>query len=119
MKTAFSGWVTLNGEEYVVKPDTCYGYADKNWGRDFTSPWVWLSSNNLVSKLTGKRLKNSVFEAGAAPQGFLHFPEPEAAGAVLLVQFNIPGGDCFTSFGGRRGGCIGCRWPLPRPSAPG
>ena len=22
MKTAFSGWVTLNGEEYVVKPDT-------------------------------------------------------------------------------------------------
>ena len=64
MKTAFSGKITLNGVDYVVRPETCYGYSDKNWGGDFTSPWVWLSSNNLVSKKTGKKLENSVFNIG-------------------------------------------------------
>ena len=64
MKSAFSGTITLNGRKYTVTPDTCYGYADKNWGRDFTSPWVWLSSNHLVSKKTGKQLMNSVFDIG-------------------------------------------------------
>ena len=64
MKTAFSGTVTFNGRQYVVSPEKCYGYADKNWGRDFTSPWVWLSSNCLTSKLSGKQLQNSVFDIG-------------------------------------------------------
>lgn len=64
MKSAFSGTVTLNGRKYSVTPETCYGYADKNWGRDFTSPWVWLSSNHLVSRKTGKQLLNSVFDIG-------------------------------------------------------
>lgn len=64
MKTRYSGKVILNGVEYIVRPETCYGYADKNWGGDFTSPWVWLSSNNLVSKITGKKLENSVFNIG-------------------------------------------------------
>lgn len=36
MKTIFEGWVTYNGERYLVRPEDCYGYADKNWGRDFT-----------------------------------------------------------------------------------
>ena len=64
MKTAFSGEVTWNGEKYLVDPETSFGYADKNWGTDFTSPWVWLSSNDLTSKLTGKRLTDSVFDIG-------------------------------------------------------
>ncbi|MDO5575382.1 MAG: hypothetical protein Q4G60_15540 [bacterium] len=64
MKTQYSGYVILDGERYLVKPETSYGYADKNWGRDFTSPWVWLSSNDLVSRKTGKRLENSVFDIG-------------------------------------------------------
>lgn len=64
MKTAYSGEVIWNGEKYKVTPDTCYGYADKNWGKDFTSPWVWLSSNNLTSKLTNKKLADSVFDIG-------------------------------------------------------
>ncbi len=64
MKSAYSGTIVLNGVRYVVKPETSYGYADKNWGRDFTSPWVWLSSNDLVSKKTGQRLTNSVFDIG-------------------------------------------------------
>jgi len=64
MKTAYKGEIVLNGEKYIVRPETCNGYADKNWGGDFTSPWVWLSSNKLVSKKTGKELKDSVFNIG-------------------------------------------------------
>lgn len=48
MKNVFGGWLRLNGEEYRVRPDTCYGYADKNRGGDFTffpgcgcPPTIW------------------------------------------------------------------------------
>lgn len=64
MKSFFEGEIILDGEKYIVNKDTSYGYADKNWGKDFTSPWVWLSSNNLESKITGKKLENSVFDIG-------------------------------------------------------
>ena len=64
MKTAYKGTITYNGRTYNVVPEECYGYADKNWGRDFTSPWVWLSSNCLTSKICGKKLENSVFDIG-------------------------------------------------------
>ena len=64
IKTAYCGTVVLDGETYIVEPDTCFGYADKNWGADFTSPWVWLSSCNLVSTISGKRLENSAFDIG-------------------------------------------------------
>ena len=64
MKSAYKGEITFNGRKYIVSPESSYGYADKNWGRDFTSPWVWLSSNCLKSKKTGKMLKNSVFDIG-------------------------------------------------------
>ncbi len=64
MKSAYSGRITYNGREYTVEPEKSFGYADKNWGRDFTSPWVWLSSNCLTSRISGKRLENSVFDIG-------------------------------------------------------
>ena len=64
MKTAYRGTVICNGRKYIVSPEKSYGYADKNWGRDFTSPWVWLSSNCLKSRITGKKLENSVFDIG-------------------------------------------------------
>ena len=64
MKSSFSGEITMNGEKYIVSPESSYGYADKNWGKDFTSPWVWLSSNNLISEISGKKLCDSVFDIG-------------------------------------------------------
>lgn len=64
MKSEFEGNITMDGIKYIVSPKTSYGYADKNWGRGFTSPWVWLSSNNMVSNITGKKLENSVFDIG-------------------------------------------------------
>ena len=63
-KLFFSGDVSYNGVHYKVFENSSYGYADKNWGKDFTSPWVWLSSNDLTSTVTGKKLENSVFDIG-------------------------------------------------------
>ena len=61
---ASGGEVVWNGRRYLVRPEDCFGYADTNWGRDFTSPWVWLSSCNLTSELTGRKLTDSVFDIG-------------------------------------------------------
>ncbi|MCI2069313.1 MAG: hypothetical protein LKJ88_07085 [Bacilli bacterium] len=64
MKTEFEGTLKLDGEEYVVERKNSYGYADKNWGKDFTSPWLWLASSHLISKKTGKELTSSAFDIG-------------------------------------------------------
>jgi hypothetical protein len=64
IKTEYSGEVLLDGEAYDIIPGKSYGYADKNWGSDFTSPWLWISSCNLKSRITGKVLKNSALELG-------------------------------------------------------
>ena len=64
MKTAVSGSVICGGRKYIVTPEKSYGYADKNWGRDFTSPWVWLASSCLKSKRDGRMLTNSAFDIG-------------------------------------------------------
>ena len=64
MKARYEGSVIWNGRRYRVRPEDSYGYADKNWGEDFTSPWVWLSSNNLISEVSGKKLEDSVFDIG-------------------------------------------------------
>ena len=94
MKTAFEGTLHLNGEKYIIKPDTCYGYADKNWGGDFTSPWVWLASNNLVSNVTGQRLTHSVFEVGGGNPKVFGIP----LGRKLLGQFYYEGQDYEFNF---------------------
>lgn len=64
MKTAYKGEVLWNGKKYIVSPKDSYGYADKNWGSNFTSPWVWLSSCHMKSEITGKWLDNSAFDIG-------------------------------------------------------
>lgn len=83
MKTEYEGSVILDGTTYDITYDTSFGYADKNWGGDFTSPWVWLSSCNLVSKISGKQLKNSAFDIGGG--------RPKVFGASLdrklLIDF--------------------------------
>ena len=60
----YQGDVWLDGEHYLVDPDTCFGYADKNWGSDFTTPWVWLASCDLTSRLSGERLADTALDIG-------------------------------------------------------
>jgi hypothetical protein len=64
IKTQYSGEVYVNNEVYDILPERSSGYADKNWGKDFTSPWVWVSSCNLKSTVTGKALLHSAVEMG-------------------------------------------------------
>ena len=71
IKTFVTGKVILDGQTYVVNRDTSYGYADKNWGRAFTSPWVWLSSWDLYSEKEKRVLTNSAFDIGGGrPKAF-------------------------------------------------
>lgn len=64
MKTLYSGEVVLDGQCYVVQQENSWGYADKNWGRDFTSPWLWLNSCNMTSMISHKQLQDSAFVIG-------------------------------------------------------
>ncbi len=94
MKSEFTGEIVLNGVKYILKPETCNGYSDKNWGGDFTSPWVWLSSNNLKSQITGKKLENSVFNIGGGrPKVFFL-----ALNRKLLGEFYYEGKDYEFNF---------------------
>lgn len=94
MKTAYEGEVIWNGERYIVTPETSYGYADKNWGKSFTSPWVWLSSNHLTSKCTGRKLENSVFDIGGGRPKI----GPIALKRKLLSAFYYEGKDYEFNF---------------------
>ncbi len=64
MKTAYEGRVVYNGQIYMVRPETSFGYADKNWGSNFTKPWIWLASSDLTSKISGEKLRDSAFTIG-------------------------------------------------------
>ncbi len=64
IKTEYSGEVCLHGEVFDIIPERSYGYADKNWGGDFTSPWLWIGSCNMKSLISGKELSNSAVEFG-------------------------------------------------------
>ena len=94
IKTEYKGEVILNGEKYIVSPKDCNGYADKNWGKDFTSPWIWLSSNNLTSLLTGRKLHNSVFEIGGGRPKIYFVP----LNKKLLGVFHYEGRDYEFNF---------------------
>lgn len=94
MKTKYSGEIILNGVRYIVRPETCNGYADKNWGGNFTSPWVWLSSNNLTSRVTGKKLENSVFNIGGGRPKIFFL----ALNRKLLGEFFYEGKDYEFNF---------------------
>lgn len=62
-KADFAGSVVFNGEEFLVSPKNSFGYYDKNWGRDFSSPYFHLSSSNITSAISGKLLERSAFAA--------------------------------------------------------
>ncbi len=87
MKTLYDGEIVLDGEIYDVIPEKSFGYADKNWGKDFTSPWIWLSSCSMTSNITGKRLENSVFDIGGGRPKVFFIP----LNRILLGAFYYEG----------------------------
>ena len=74
MKSRMSGTLSCSGELFDIIPEKSFGYADKNWGRNFTSPWVWLSSSDLYSEVSHKQLENSVFDIGGGRPKVFCFP---------------------------------------------
>ncbi len=85
MKTEYSGTIKYNGVIYNIIPEKSYGYADKNWGRDFTSPWLWISSDKLYSRVSGKDLRNSVFDIGGGKPKVFKIPlDGKLLGGVYL-----------------------------------
>ncbi|HWQ45267.1 MAG TPA: tocopherol cyclase family protein [Longilinea sp.] len=87
MLTHYTGTITFNGEEYSVEPETCAGYQDKNWGGDYTSPWVWLNCNNFSSKSTGKKLTRTSLDCGGAQPVVLGVSLPRK----MLIAFYYEG----------------------------
>lgn len=83
MKTEYQGVVTLDDEIYDVAYETSYGYADKNWGADYTSPWLWIGSSHLKSMITGEDLPDSAVEfGGGRPKVFSHPLDRKLLGCI-------------------------------------
>jgi len=68
MKSELSGEVIYNGEKYLVEPETSYGYQDKNWGKDYTKPWIWLNCNNYYSLTKKQKIDASLDLGGGCPR---------------------------------------------------
>lgn len=64
VKTEYSGTITLNGERYLVDPATSAGYQDKNWGEDFTNPWIWLNCANFTRLADSEPLRLTCLDVG-------------------------------------------------------
>ena len=81
----YDGVLEWNGEKYLVKPETSYGYADKVWGKNAGPRWEYISCCDLTSKKNGK-LKNSAFSFGIGTQinvGPINTKEALAGGIYL------------------------------------
>lgn len=70
MRCKYKGEIILNSEKYIVRPETSSGYQDKNWGRDYTNPWIWLNCNNFTSRLTSEKIDASFDLGGGCPRVF-------------------------------------------------
>ncbi|WP_345552034.1 tocopherol cyclase family protein [Microbulbifer aestuariivivens] len=64
IKSLFGGEIIFNGEVYDVIPERSWGYQDKNFGRDYTNPWIWLSVNDFTSSKTGEQLTKTSLDIG-------------------------------------------------------
>lgn len=70
MKCSLKGEVIFNNEKYLVQPETSYGYQDKNWGEDYTNPWIWLNCNNFRSTISKTTVDASLDLGGGCPKVF-------------------------------------------------
>lgn len=70
MKCKYNGKIIFNNKKYIVKPETSFGYQDKNWGKDYTNPWIWINCNNFTSTITNTKVDVSLDLGGGCPKIF-------------------------------------------------
>jgi len=107
IRSYFRGTVILDGITYKVSPDTCYGYADKHWGKEFNAPWLQLSCSNLVSQRTGKELRNSALAIDRCCPRILGF----SLWRKLMIQLTYTGEDFEYGFASPRT-FSRCKWKV-------
>ncbi|AEE16897.1 hypothetical protein [Treponema brennaborense] len=90
MRTVFSGSVTVNGAEWIVKPSLSNGYSDLLWGKNYPEPFFHLSGSRLQSLISGKLLENSSFAVQGVCAGtaavFADFETDDRVQRVSYVQ---------------------------------
>lgn len=64
VKSSYEGYVVYQGTKYIVTKEWSYGYQDKNWGSDYTNPWLWLNCSNLKLEGSSETLKDTFFDFG-------------------------------------------------------
>lgn len=84
MKTRYDGVIEYNGTKYLVKPEFSGGYQDKNWGKDYTSPWIWLNCNFFANK-DGKVVPDASLDIGGGNPKVMGF----SMGPKILVAFHL------------------------------
>ena len=107
IRTQFRGTVTLDNTTYEVKEDTCHGYADKHWGRNFNSPWLQFASSHLISERTGKALKHSALAIDGNNPRLLFLPLKRK----LMIQLTYTGEDFEYNFA-KPGLLSRCKWKV-------
>jgi hypothetical protein len=88
MNARFRGWVEIDGRRYRVHRTTSCGYQDKNWGRTFTSPWLWVSGSRVRSSM-GVGLPGACFVLGGTCPTVAGVPV--FGGDRILLRVVIPG----------------------------
>ena len=107
IRTFYRGNVTLNGVAYEVTPESCFGYADKHWGRNYNRPLLQFASSHLISTRTGKELKHSALAIDGCCPKFLCFPLKRK----LMIQLTYTGEDFEYNFA-RLGTFSRCKWKV-------
>jgi tocopherol cyclase len=87
MLTEYSGTIIYNGQEYIVRPEISAGYQDKNWGSDYTNPWIWFNCNNFKSADTGEKLRYTSLDVGGGLPMVFGLP----LGEKVIIAFYYKG----------------------------
>ena len=56
MKSEYEGEVVWNGRKYLVRPEDCYGYADKNWGNGIGTVQLYDRRGALVDRIHAENI---------------------------------------------------------------